>query len=150
MDADVRITPQQEQLLVFLGSGGATEIDPVRIMKGLFVFTKEAPEEWVPMHDRYTFVAYDYGPCSFDIYRDLDRLAARGYVASLEAPWRTWKTYELTEKGKGLFHRVGLRREAREYLGRIRDFVASLPFDRLLSVIYQKYPDFAVNSLFKR
>jgi len=150
MDAKQFIGPRQEQLLALLGSGNAAELDPVRIMKGLFVFTKEAPELWVPAEHRYEFVAYDYGPCSFEVYRDLDRLEAAGYVVSSETPWRSWKTYRLSDKGREFLRGVSVGAEAREYLRRIHDFVTSLSFDRLLRVIYQKYPDFAVNSVFNR
>jgi len=145
------LNSRQEILLVFLGVGDAQMIDPIRIMKGIFIFSEEAPDEWIPRDARYQFKPYNYGPCSFQIYFDLDHLENCGYVTSVEVPTRSWSYYLLSTEGKELVPQLvrEMNQSAIRYLERIRDFVSNLSFRLLLEVVYQRYPDYAVNSVFK-
>jgi hypothetical protein len=146
-----KLNRRQKILLLFLGADSLKSIDPIRIMKGLFVFTMEAPETWIALDERYQFVAYDYGPCSFEIYSDLDLLQSQGYVQSHELPGKSWCLYSLTSDG--MIYAQNAAKEFSEstnsYLAKIRQFVSQCGFRQLLEVIYRKYPSFAVNSVFK-
>ncbi|MDQ5870769.1 MAG: hypothetical protein M3547_01000, partial [Acidobacteriota bacterium] len=81
--------------MAFIGAA-ITPIDPIRIMKGMFLITKKMPEGWLPAASRYEFVAYDYGPCSFEIYRDLDDLHRQGLIRADEVPGESWKRFSST------------------------------------------------------
>ena len=98
---DVPLTPCQASLLTLLsfvpeGSGG---MDPVRVMKGLFVVAQELSDKLLPAEGKYDFMPYDYGPFSKKIYDDLDRLRVMGLVTATQAPGRNWKFQRLSESG---------------------------------------------------
>ena len=145
------LTPRQQTLLVFLNHKGSQELDPIRIMKGLFLFAQQAPTDWVPRDARYEFEPYDYGPCSFQIYADLDQLRQSGYVTASQVPGRSWKYYSLTAEGRKIAQRVikGMNTHAVTYLQTLRDFVTKISFRQLLTAVYRRYPEYAVNSVFK-
>jgi hypothetical protein len=144
------ISRRQEVLLMFLGVS-ATPVDPIRIMKGMFLITKKMPEEWLPQEDRYDFVAYDYGPCSFEIYRDLDTLERQGLVRADEVSGESWKKFSVSSSGKAELVRLEptFAREARSYISRVREFVGRLSFQQLLKSVYAAFPEYARNSVFE-
>jgi hypothetical protein len=142
-------TTQITLLLFFLGS--ERKLDPIRIMKGLFIFTMEAPELWLPRESRYHFVAYSYGPYSRGVDFDLNRLTLQGYLRQSQAAGKSWNYYSLTEAGEKKATEIAgsFPPAAVTYLKSIREFVQGLGFRRLLDTIYAKYPEYAVNSVFK-
>jgi hypothetical protein len=145
------LNPRQQTLLVFLSTDEAQKLDPVRIMKGLFLISMESPQDWLPREARYEFVAYNYGPCSFDIYSDLDQFVEHGYVKATEVPGRSWKYYSPTSKGVELSKRLvrTMHPKVVKYFEAIRNFVSKLSFRQLLEAVYHRYPQYAVKSVFK-
>jgi len=151
MDVALELTPRQETLLVFLGSG-EKRLDPIRVQKGLFILAEETPEEWLSSKARYKFEPYRYGPYSAEIYYDLDKLEGLGYVTATKVLGQSWSYYSLTPEGQELAVRAaeGIDNRAVEYFRRLRDFVGELSFRKLLTTVYEHYPDYAVNSVFER
>jgi uncharacterized protein YwgA len=141
---------QKQVLLMFLGVS-TTPVDPIRIMKGMFLITKKMPEEWLPQADRYEFIAYDYGPCSFEIYRDLDDLVKQGLVRANDVPGESWKRFSVSPSGKAILAKIDqtMSREAWNYISRVRQFVGRLSFQQLLKSVYAAFPDYARNSVFQ-
>ncbi len=141
---------RQKILLLFLGIGSG-ELDPIKIMKGLFLFSIETPEEWLQPEARYDFKAYNYGPCSFQVYTDLDQLSLRGYIKSKEVQKSSWGYYSVTSEGAKIVPYIIKNLDTRVvvYLKEIREFVSKLSFRSLLEVIYKRYPKYASNSVFK-
>lgn len=140
---------KQDWLIVYLSlpSAGETNlVDPIRIMKGLFLFKMEFKEK---LGDFYDYSPYLYGPCSFEIYRDLIELQLKGLVDSYSQPIYRWSYYRLTEKGqtwvKSLIRDAPI--EFLERLKKIKIKVTSLSFLELLREIYKKYPEYAQNSV---
>jgi hypothetical protein len=155
MTTENKATPslhlRQKILLIFLDTDKKQELDPIRIMKGLFLFVKEAPSNWLQPDARYHFEACNYGPCSYQIYTDLDILKAYGYVKSTVSPGNSWAYYSLTPEGHKLAQRLSdeINHHVVMYLKTIRNFVIKLSFRSLLEVVYKRYPDYAKNSAFK-
>src|ERR1700694_2121808 len=145
------LTKSQIALLLFF-QGSERKVDPIRIMKGLFIFSQEAPEAWFRKSERYSFIAYAYGPYSRQVDADIDRLALRGYIQASQAPGKSWSYYTLSEAGKAIAKEVqsSIDPKAVTYLHQVREFVLGLTFRRLLDTIYARYPDYAVNSVFKK
>ena len=143
------MTPRQKVLLSFIGAGG--EVDPIRIMKGQFLFAMETPAEWASGESRYEFVPYQFGPCSFEIYSDLDELEKAGYLKTRQVPSQSWKYYSATDKGQAQLpiFEAEFAPQAVLYLRRLRTFIDGLSFRKLLEVVYSKYPAFAAKSVFK-
>ena len=148
--ATVGLSWRQGTLLLFF-SGSDRALDPIRVMKGLFVFTMEAPEKWLPRDERYEFKAYSYGPYSSQVSNDLDYLSSKGFLQTTQAPGKSWSYYALSENGASIASSLApsFDPNAVEYLRKLREFVASLSFRQLLDTVYAKYPEYAVNSVFK-
>jgi len=155
METNVGLRPEalsatQQLLLAFLASGEGQELDPVRIQKGMFVFGQEAPGEW-GIGSRYEFVPYNYGPYSFALADDLARLRERGLVRTRAVPGRSWEYYSLTPRGESAARMVLEHLDARaaEYLDSVRRFVDQRSFRQLLAAVYERYPKYATNSIFR-
>lgn len=123
-------------------------LDPVRIQKAMFLLSEEGP---APLKHLYEFQPYHFGPCSFDLYRDLDALEAEGVVKSDVPPGQTWKIYELTEKGQevGRAALASAGAAERSAVQSTMDFVLTRSFRRLLKDVYAKYPEYATKSVLR-
>jgi len=123
-------------------------MEPIQIQKTLFKFAKESG---APEQELYTFIPYNWGPCSLEIYDDLGHLRDEGSVEFVPSG-RGWNLYHLTEAG--IKKASKLRKEANQAfikkLDAARSYVTSRDFETLLSDIYREYPDFAAESLFKK
>lgn len=152
MDTAIELTPRQQSLLVFLEGKDGPRLDPIRIQKGLFILAKETPDDWLPTTARYEFEPYRYGPYSPEIYYDLDKLEGLGYVRATRVVGQSWNYYSLTPEGEALSRDVAQNMDSRaiEYFRRLRDFVGSLSFRKLLTTVYEHYPAYAINSVFER
>lgn len=152
MDAEPNLTPRQRALLVFIGDAGPNDLDPVRIMKGMFLIARETPPDWLPSEARYQFMPYNYGPYSSAIYADLDELERLGYVRPERALGQHWKHYWLTPRGRemAVASAATLGRDVVRYINSVRGFVTRLSFRDLLTAVYRRYPDYAVNSVFQQ
>ena len=134
---------RDDWLLVAIGED---MIEPVQVQKTMFMFAQETE---VPEAESYEFVPYNWGPCSFEIYTDLDDLIERGMVQRFPTGLG-WSSYGLTDEGKA--RAEGLREVADEShlqeLGEWRDWVTTKSFRSLLNAVYEKHPDYAISSVF--
>jgi hypothetical protein len=146
----VLFTSRQKLLLLFL-SVDEDKLDPIRIQKGMFIFGQEAPKDWIPPTERYKFVPYNFGPCSFELYDDLSLLEVLGFLNSEIIPGKSWNYYSLTKKGKGIIPEImkSFPREAYEFMIQIRQFLKKVTFEILLKAVYKAYPKYAEKSVFK-
>jgi DNA-binding PadR family transcriptional regulator len=141
----------RDWLLIFLLSrpNEPGKIDPLRIIKGLFLLTKEAP---LSQSEAYVFVPHYWGPFSKEVYNDLDDLEAEGYVKRTTAMGKSWRFAELTEKGiataKGLVKDVP--KLALSKLEASKREATTRSFDDLLRYVYNRYPEFATNSIWSK
>ncbi len=134
----------QEWLLLYVaipvpGQVGLRPVEPIQIMKGMFLFVMETGE---PL---YGFGPYLYGPFSSDVYRDLDRLIAEGLVRAEPVPGQTWSVYTSTEMGRDRARDILARAPGNlvAQLESIKQYVMAVSFAELLRDIYRKYPRFA-------
>jgi len=130
-------------------SGAENEaMDPVRIMKSLFLLGKEAEDQ---LSNFYEFEPYLYGPCSFEVYEDLDALKRKGLIDEERLPYRRWSYYSLTGKGsiqaKKSFGEIS--DPVREKMTEIKKLVMELPFLSLLRYVYERYPEYGKQSLIR-
>ena len=127
-------------------------LEPVRVPKALFLL---ALDGGLPRSERYWFVPYNYGPMSPRIYRDVDGLVRRGLVERVPVPGYAWGRVRATAAGRERAERLvaaagDRERRSLEALRRIRTLVTSLGFADLLAAIYERHPEFAVRSVFRR
>lgn len=140
-------------LLLLLAVRDAAEpLDPVRLQKGMFLLANETQ---LPQAQRYDFFAYDYGPFSVDLYRDLDLLHRQGMIERMRAPGYTWFRYRPTLRGLGDAERIvgqmdASQRSCAKVLQRLKHDVLRRGFRELLEYVYERYPEYAENSVFER
>ncbi|MFH1087538.1 MAG: hypothetical protein V1737_03005 [Chloroflexota bacterium] len=142
------MTRKDYLLLLVAGDGSAPEIDPVRIMKGMFLFTKQFGHN---LAQSYTFQPYNFGPCSFEIYDDLRALVQEGLLQENEVQGKTWNFFRVTAKGRARADEISAELGLEE-AGRILDIrrlVSSMSFINLLRYVYQLYPEYAAASVVK-
>jgi hypothetical protein len=136
-------------LLVFCALKGAPDgLDPVRIQKGMFRF---AQESGVPEDELYTFAPYHYGPMSRQLYADVDALEARGLIHGTPVEGYSWKRYRATPVGIEMAQDVAARgdRAGLNQLWALKRELAGQSFAELLRDVYDRYPDYAANSVFR-
>ncbi|MCY3749327.1 MAG: hypothetical protein OXG64_08535 [Chloroflexi bacterium] len=125
----------------------AAPIDPMRLMKTLFVF-REQLGTYLEAPDFYAFEPYRFGPFAREIYPDLDQLEYEGLIEPVANPGRTWPRYRLTVQGAEAA--AALESDAGwmgNHLFDVRDWAMSMSFRDLLYSVYKQWPDYATNSI---
>jgi DNA-binding PadR family transcriptional regulator len=142
----VEMLEREDWVLLFIGlPGGKFYTDQVRVMKAMFLFSKEGPAS---VRNLYDFSPYDYGPFDAMVYRDLDTLEARGLVRASLILGTNRRVFELSTQGQQRVEQLlkGAPKDAVEALRQIKALVTSLGFIQLLKHVYDKYPDYASRS----
>jgi len=136
---------RKEILLSFIAlpEGKPNVLSPIQIMKGMFLVKQE-----LHLKNFYQFKPYLYGPCSLEVYRDVQRLVGENFILPLPSV-RGWKFYMVSSKGSKKFEELSKKmdREFLESMRRIKRIVMEKSFIELLKYVYRKYPEFAVNSV---
>lgn len=142
-----RALSRQDWLLLSL-YGAKAPVDRVRLQKTLFLFSMRSK---VPAAEQYKFEPYLYGPFSFQLYPDLDKLVAVGWLRQEPLAGTTSPGYSLTAVGTSVAAQLAAKApEARvRVLSDIREWVQAQSFRSLLVNVYRLYPTFAVKSVFR-
>ena len=134
-------------LLASMAAGGTeAQYDPVRVQKLLFLIDREIPHYVDGPH--FHFEPFHYGPFDKAVYEVLAELAEQGKV-SIDTT-RRYNQYSLTDSGheRGAAVLGTLPEPAALYMEHAAHWIRCVPFRSLLSAIYKRYPDTAVNSIF--
>jgi hypothetical protein len=139
-------------LLVLLAAPPGGGLDPLRVQKGMFLL---AMEGGLPPEQAYAFEPYAYGPMSRALYRDVRRLVDARLVCPHPVSGATWELFELSAAGAGaalsLRERALCERPASvASLDAIRRRISAMGFAELLDDVYERYPEYARNSVFRR
>ena len=143
---------RSEWLLVFLAADPGGSLDPVRVQKGMFLLAMTAS---LDDQARYAFEPYAYGPMSRGLYDDMRRLCRDGLLDATAVEGASWQLLALSPGGRELATRVRRRAkrtdpEALEQVNAIRREVSVMSFAELLEHVYDRYPAYAVRSVFRR
>ena len=140
---------RKDWLLLYLAlpfTQAPLSIDPIRMMKGMFLFAQKSKR---PKQETYDFEPYMYGPCSFEIYHDRDQLRLQGFVDTVPVLGQAWSLIQVT--GAGLNKAKELAQEADKeglmQLEEIKKRVMSLSFLELLRTVYTEFPEYARKSV---
>lgn len=139
-------TSKKDILLVFIGlpiNEAQNIVSPIQIMKGMFLINQE-----LNISNFYKFEPYLYGPCSFEIYSDLISLLEDKLIDTVSTPF-LWKYYRITDRGSEKVSLIikNLNEKLLRKLSEIKKFVISKTFVELLRYVYEKYPEYAKNSI---
>lgn len=140
---------RQDWLLLVLASTEKA-LTPVQLQKSLFLLEKTLPDGLLA-EGYYEFVPYDYGPFDSAIYQDADMLANQQLVSIVPSPTGRWREYSIGRVG---LHRIGqvqseLPETVRDYVRQLVEWVQTKSFSQLVRYIYDRYPEYKVNSVFQ-
>lgn len=139
-------------LIAFLAADPGGPLDPVRVQKGMFLLAMRSP---LDDDARYAFEPYAYGPMSRALYGDVRRLRRERLVDATPIEGASWQLLGLSAGGRELAGQLR-RRAEREHpqalaeLDAIRREISGLSFSQLLQHVYDRYPAYAVRSVFVR
>ncbi len=121
-------------------------LDRIRLMKALFLIWHRSGRSIPGFFD---FVPYLYGPCSFDLYRELEAAEREQLVSQAPHQVAKWAPYFLTKKGEQVAARAleNARPDTLRLLRSVVAEVAAAGFYDLLREVYAEAPDFASQSL---
>jgi DNA-binding MarR family transcriptional regulator len=125
----------------------ANEIKGItRFMKYLFLMKRE-----YEIDNEYNFIPYNHGPCSFEVYEDLEKLERMGlieieveiYEPKIAGDWQIVKKIKLTKKGKEIAEKIynELDNLTKVKLDELVKRFSRYTFAGLISYVYNKYPD---------
>jgi hypothetical protein len=131
-------------LLVIAAADGRA-LSPVQLQKVLFLLGKDLGLDG---GGYYNFHAYDYGPFDVDVYRDAERLAARGLVTIEHG---AYKTFTITGAGKAKAAEVGvaLNEPARGFVRELVAWALRQSFQDIVKAVYRRFPEMRQNSVFR-
>jgi hypothetical protein len=90
-----------------------------------------------------------YGPCSFDLYRELDTAEREKFVTQAPHAVSRWARYFLTRRGENAAAnaRQKIDQPSLDLLRSVAEEFASAGFHDLLRRVYTEAPDFAIQSV---
>ena len=134
--------------LLAISLGGDEGLTPAQLQKVLFLMGKAYPKT---LNEFYNFKPYNYGPFDKQIYLDAEALASEGLIETISKNGNTWPYYCISEKGLEFAKALADSEDQRpiSYLTKIVKWAQSLTFGQLISSIYEKYPEYKVNSVFR-
>ena len=140
---------RQDWLLLALSKARNGTFSPVQAQKAMFLIGTEA-KRYVG-DDFYAFEPYDYGPFSSSVYSDLETLASESKVEIRQVPGRRWSVYSITPEGRQSIDASAKDADPRatKYVSEVATWVSGLSFQQLVRAIYDKYPAYKANSIFK-
>ena len=131
---------RQKVVLLMLKYAGRP-VQRVELMKWCFLLRHESETEGGSSF--YDFVPYKYGPFSFALYQEIEKLQSMSYVLSHGD--QVWKLNpELASAAGGVS--PGVERDVRTVLKKF----GGLSNDDLLHYVYERHPGFTVNSKIRK
>jgi len=116
----------------------------IKLMKELFILGQTIKPQIF-----YEFVPYLYGPCSFELYEDLEVLTRERLVDIFDEYKDGHGLYSLTKEGVEKTQKIfdSLDKAITDKINQIKIELNQLSFMDLLKKIYNEYPDFAKKSM---
>lgn len=139
-------TERLDILLKMIVAANGDAVSPVQLQKVAFLVGQKFSECLPP--DYYEFVPYDYGPFCHEMYRDVEELERRGYIAIGPSARGTSKAYRATYRS-GDADLSGISEALADYIDQAVAWAKGLSFRDLVSAIHQHFPAYSVNSIFR-
>ncbi len=137
-------------LICLIGSGGSSKDinEPIegslKLMKEAFLLKKELGEQF-----RYNFIPYDFGPCSFQIYEDLNNLIKEGIIK--EERNNNFSVYSIADSYEKIVASfiVSLDPKIRNSIMNVKKEFNRLSYYSIIAYVYEKYPNWTRASKFR-
>ena len=141
---------RRDWTLLVLSAAGGSPLSPVQLQKALFLVGKTIP--WAVGDNFYEFIPYNYGPFDPTVYSDAESLSADDLTVISHQPGRKWDEYGISAIGQAEAERIKgeLGPQVALHVKSIVKWIQSVTFEQLLKAIYDKFPEYATNSVFRR
>jgi len=135
--------------VIAVAADSGSELSPVYLQKSLFLLGEMFRDRLGG--DFYQFIPHHYGPFSKQIYDDVEDLKLEGLVEFVPVPGETWVMYRATKAGVGSFEDLQktMARPVLDYVRKMVPIILGLSFEQLVSVIYEHFSGYSVNSVFR-
>lgn len=140
---------RQKWALAAISYAGEKGLTPAQLQKSLFLFEKAFDKK---IGDFYNFTPYNYGPFDKSVYTDAEIFVGKNLVRKSDGNANhTWSIYAITQSGEQLSETIVKELEPKmsNHLKKIVEWAQGLTFQQLISTVYQHYPEYKVNSVFK-
>jgi uncharacterized protein (DUF488 family) len=127
-----------ERIILTLLLSDSTSITKLKLVKLLFLLNRDG------IDGTYDFLPYKYGPFSFQLYRDLTKLAQDGWICEDSLQISPGK------KAEALSEARKLPTLTRDKLLNIYSLYGQLSEDALIKTVYSKHPEFTFKSELKK
>lgn len=136
--------------LLVLSAAEGRSLSPVQLQKAVFLLG-QVLRSGSPDIEFYGFVPYYFGPFCAQIYADARELAGEGLAFITPSRAGGWVEYGATQEGlaRGEELRSKVAPDILEQLKRIVDWVRSHSFAEIVTAIYERYPEYRANSIFR-
>ena len=135
--------------LLALAASPDRELTRVQLQKALFLFGKGLRR--ARSGEYYRFRPYHYGPFDPLVYTDLEAFNNAGLVEQIPSSEYSGSGYRITDAGLREAKRTALEVGDHnvQYVSDVVDWLKPLTFSELVSAIYEQFPDFKKNSIFR-
>jgi uncharacterized protein YwgA len=135
--------------LLALAASPDHELSRVQLQKALFLFGKGLRA--ARRGDYYQFHPYHYGPYDPNVYHDLEELRQEGLVDLVPSAKYSGSNFCVTSDGLNEAERAGteIGEQNVRYIREVVEWIKPLTFSELVSAIYEQYPAFKKNSIFR-
>ena len=138
----------KDYLLLFVNApAGRYALDRIRTMKGMFLLSRDDNSD---LRDIYEFKAYNWGPFSTEVYRDLDVLLAEGLIATDHDTRHRYEAYRATRLGEERAGEVAAPDQVSNKIRELKMLTTSMSFLDLLEHVYDLHPEYATKSKLRR
>lgn len=128
---------KRQRILLHLLKRADKPLTRIELTKWCFLLRHEMPSQGGPSF--FDFVPYQYGPFSFSMYQELDKLAAQSFIETPDD-----KSVVLTPLGESeASSPSGVAQDVEVLVTRFR----GMSTNRLLDYVYDRFPEFTVNSV---
>lgn len=136
-------------VLLALASTEGSVFTPVQLQKTIFLIGERLGVS--RGKDFYKFSPYDYGPFTPEVYRDAEILENEGLINIGYAPNLRWKMYSVLPKGVEFANELirGIPTETVQKITEITNLVLNLSFKELIEEVYEEFPEYSGNSVFR-
>ncbi len=132
--------------LLAISFGEPMGVNIQQVQKSLFVFGKEMPGV---CEDYFHYYAGHYGPTSTDVFVATDKLSELELIRVSTHKQKGW-IYTPAVSALGKIERLADQHpKASKYLEEIIHWARKLGFMELVNAVNKRYPEFAVNSVFR-
>jgi uncharacterized protein YwgA len=138
---------RKDWTLLALHIAGEKGLTPAQLQKVLFLAKQNFSSK---LTDFYEFKPYNYGPFDKAISRDVEELAEAGYVKLVKQPNQSWSAYRIngaSRVSEELIQEADA--DVVKYLTKSVHWAQSISFEKLITSIYNAYPEYKVNSVFR-